>query len=539
MLARLARSSGWLPALACIVFATLWLQFWDYWLDDAFIFFRYARNLAEGLGPVFNPGEAVEGYTSFLWLAVSALPFSLLPDPAALRAIEVAGGALGLLTLWRCFSFPGPGPGPFPGAKGAARRRPLALVLAACPVFVINSADGMETPLFGLLLLETARALVLAPTARSGALVGILTAACALTRPEALPLLVLLPALTAALRGGSARPWLAAFAATALPPILVHLAWRLSFYGALLPNTFQAKATGALLPRLASGAGDLGALLAQDASGSGSLPPLWLWLALALAVLGLRTLRNEPIAEARIWLAGLWGMVVFRVAFQLWSGSEYMGTFRFLAPALPPLFVLADEGLREIRGPRRRAALTAALAIGLLSGAWGTIELSRAREPYRRGLAEAHIALGRWLAQTQDPGTWIALGDVGAVPFFSRLPTIDLWGLADATIARLPGEYGAREGVADYALGRRPGLVILWNRVPIRTAGQQLQIVGGQPFDREIAGHAVFRAEYRFLREFTFRPGASGQPGYYLDVFAHRPAAAPRPGETNAADPES
>ena len=36
--------------------------------DDAFISFRYARNLLEGHGLVFNPGEYVEGYSNFLWV---------------------------------------------------------------------------------------------------------------------------------------------------------------------------------------------------------------------------------------------------------------------------------------------------------------------------------------------------------------------------------------------------------------------------------------------------------------------------------------
>src|SRR4051812_9442686 len=36
--------------------------------DDAMISMRYARNLAEGRGLVWNPGEQpVEGYTNFLW----------------------------------------------------------------------------------------------------------------------------------------------------------------------------------------------------------------------------------------------------------------------------------------------------------------------------------------------------------------------------------------------------------------------------------------------------------------------------------------
>ena len=37
-------------------------------MDDAYISFRYARNLAEGLGFVYNAGERIEGYTNFLWV---------------------------------------------------------------------------------------------------------------------------------------------------------------------------------------------------------------------------------------------------------------------------------------------------------------------------------------------------------------------------------------------------------------------------------------------------------------------------------------
>ena len=45
-----------------------------YYHDDAFITLRYARNLLAGEGPVWNPGERVQGYTNFLHLVlVSAL----------------------------------------------------------------------------------------------------------------------------------------------------------------------------------------------------------------------------------------------------------------------------------------------------------------------------------------------------------------------------------------------------------------------------------------------------------------------------------
>ncbi len=55
--------------------------------DDAYISFRYARNLADGHGLVFNPGfERVEGYTNLLWvliLAAGALA-GIAPEAAAI-----------------------------------------------------------------------------------------------------------------------------------------------------------------------------------------------------------------------------------------------------------------------------------------------------------------------------------------------------------------------------------------------------------------------------------------------------------------------
>ena len=60
--------------LVCVAFLGVLVLFGShvrlyYWLcDDAFISFRYARNLVNGDGLVFNRGERVEGYTNFLWI---------------------------------------------------------------------------------------------------------------------------------------------------------------------------------------------------------------------------------------------------------------------------------------------------------------------------------------------------------------------------------------------------------------------------------------------------------------------------------------
>jgi hypothetical protein len=75
---RARRRFAWTFALLAIVWAAAlsWIG------DDAFISFRYARNLAEGHGLVFNVGERVEGYTNFLWTVLFAPLIKLGIDPA-------------------------------------------------------------------------------------------------------------------------------------------------------------------------------------------------------------------------------------------------------------------------------------------------------------------------------------------------------------------------------------------------------------------------------------------------------------------------
>jgi arabinofuranosyltransferase len=46
-------------------------------IDDAHISLRYAENWANGYGPIFNPGERVEGYTNFLLFVIEMLLFKL------------------------------------------------------------------------------------------------------------------------------------------------------------------------------------------------------------------------------------------------------------------------------------------------------------------------------------------------------------------------------------------------------------------------------------------------------------------------------
>jgi len=53
-------------SIGIFIFFTLHLS--QYYHDDAYIVLRYAKNILAGNGLVWNVGERVEGYSSFLWL---------------------------------------------------------------------------------------------------------------------------------------------------------------------------------------------------------------------------------------------------------------------------------------------------------------------------------------------------------------------------------------------------------------------------------------------------------------------------------------
>ena len=50
-----------------------YFQYRLFFHDDAYISLRYWLNFSNGQGLVWNPGETVEGYTNFLFLALTGL----------------------------------------------------------------------------------------------------------------------------------------------------------------------------------------------------------------------------------------------------------------------------------------------------------------------------------------------------------------------------------------------------------------------------------------------------------------------------------
>src|SRR2546428_9644856 len=172
--------------------------------DDSFITYRYAANLANGQGLVFNPGERVEGYTCFLGVVILsgiiAAGFDVVLWSQVLGGLAALGTVAVAVRLEALLGMP----------TVVWPRIVMPFALAACPAFALWAGSGMETSLFTLLVTLTLFLHVRSP---GSVWSGLALAAATMTRPEGV-LWGTAMGLDQLRRGRSGRwAWLAAAAA--------------------------------------------------------------------------------------------------------------------------------------------------------------------------------------------------------------------------------------------------------------------------------------------------------------------------------------
>ncbi len=498
--------------------------FYRFLCDDAFISMRYARNLAEGHGLVFNPGgEAVEGYTNFLWV--------LLLAGSHLLGAPITGAALFLsflatIVLWSIVVFYVTRLSPPERGTPWMALFPL-VALATCRSVAVWSTSGLETRLFEVLVLGGILRMILETEAASSGrrlrpVSAALFALASLTRPEGI-LMALCAGLAALVtrrrRGLGLRVWSLRWTAVFALPVGAHLLFRLITYGQLVPNTYHVK-VGAWW---AMGLTYLTAFALEYA--------LWLWGPLVLwGILALVRAGRGHIPLTLLMVLLPYALFVTRI------GGDHF-EFRPFDIALPLLFLLAYEGLKALsvvagrwvaglifivclalivelpllahqQFPRQRhisgypgSPLSGVLGEGgrflasdraLLYSLPGLAALSRQHAAALRrltahfvGVRQEEHALFSGITRDQGlllrglvqdgvlpAGTHIATSCVGAIPFYSRLRTLDRHGLTDANIARQPPSAGtsrlmAHDKLATLDYARRRG-VDLWAIDPFR-----------------------------------------------------------------------
>jgi hypothetical protein len=435
---------------------------WMVWLavyqvDDAFIVYRYARNLARGDGFVFNSGERVEGVTCFLW-TVALVPFSLagLPLPRVAPVLTAIAGLSCLVLVARRHA----------ESEGRARieYRDLtpSLLLSASPAFAYWSVGALETVPYALLLTLAAQAHA-RERFRGGWISAVWLGIAGLVRPET-------PLLVAALGADRARThglkatlrWLGIVAAIVGPFIL----FRRLYFGAWLPNTYFAKAGASLAVQLTNGGTYLSGCLASLIPSFGvSGIPIAIIGALAFAVLCAFAWRGTALrTEAIVVLAVAASIVV--------DGGDWMVLSRFWVPALPCLAVIVGAALLRLAAWRRLGLAAAAVLVAAIV-ANGFVEGVRQRNGgpglliNALGYQEAHLKIAGFLNDRGAPGDAVALMDIGIIGWNAdRLRVIDITGLTDHDIARAPGGFLDKRFDVGELLARNPRFFVLVDGFP-------------------------------------------------------------------------
>lgn len=205
--------------------------------DDAFISYRYALNLVEGHGLVYNAGERVEGYSNFLWTLWCAVPIVLgirCETWTMMWGIVCFAGTLTLLgDISRRLS----------EKIGTTPILPIAAILCAVHAdMAVFATSGLETSLFTMLAAAGYWVFVRGETTgRHRPLVaGFVMTLAALTRPDGVIFGAVLGAAYLTLTRPRWRTALSYAAAFAIPHA-AFVAWRVWYYGDFFPNTYYAK----------------------------------------------------------------------------------------------------------------------------------------------------------------------------------------------------------------------------------------------------------------------------------------------------------
>jgi hypothetical protein len=391
--------------------------------DDAMISMRYARNLAEGYGLVWNPGEApVEGYTNFLWtLWMAVLHRSGFPDAKMALLVSASGALILVLNLLV--------------VRSIARRlvpdvpavTALGLWLSAlCLPLVYWTLAGLEV---GLLALVTSLSVLLALRLihafhrRDLFLLATVLGAAVLVRTDQ----VVLCAVVLAFLGLRLSPEDRARALLTLGLVIAvtlgaHTAFRLAYYGDPLPNAYYLKLAGVdARARFARG------LWALGASGLEML-----YVPVAFAVVALWRGTPKTRRDVALPIAVFLGQCAYSVAVGGDAWEWHPVPNRFVTEGLPALLLASSVGawtLSTLDARECRRLLGAvAVVFGLAVAAGYVVRMIlRARQVV---VADDSVSIWR-----PENGRWWALALVlalllGLAAFLGRRGIGHQWGAA-------------------------------------------------------------------------------------------------------------
>lgn len=395
--------------LAALTLALLLSLFGRWGYDDPYITYRYASNLLNGNGFVYNVGQRTLSTTAPLYAILLAGLGWAWPDlPSLGNALSALSLVLSALILYA-----------WAQGRGEKATGMLAgLLLCLWPLLFLTF--GAETLLSTTLILGGLWAY---DRSRTG-LSAVVLALAAMVRPDGVIAAVALGIVHLVRR--QPIPWRSVILYAGLVGTFYTGIWL--YFGSPLPITLLAKQQqGQMTASMRFGAGFL------DLAGQYGRQPLY-WLHAILALVGLYWV----LKKRRHWIPLLAWTALYFLAYTILGVSRY---FWYYAPLVPAFVVLVAEGtvalLRALARTRLSrpfvmlltGLLLVALLVPLLTDVIGAGWHSDPRH-------EVYREIGQWLQGHTPPGASIGALEVGIIGYYAQRPIIDFAGLVQPEVAR-------------------------------------------------------------------------------------------------------
>lgn len=451
-----------LPVLLCVgalIVFTAHVGLFDTFADDAYITFRYARNLARGDGAVWNAGERCEGYSNSLWMFLLAGTYLFvresLPQAARVLSFAFAAGAVAMsFALTRRLT------------RSVAWALVAGLGLAASSAFAAHARNGLESAAFAFFVLLVAWSM----TSTSMRLLAFALFAVSSCRFEGVIVVVVAACVVLISDSGASLGRRFARALVVWVPAFVALnAWRVAYYGELLPNSVVAKQGRSLETRLSHGTLYVQTYLAADS------------VVLALVALGtigvlfhVARRRVRPFEPALVFLLATSAVYT---TFVVWIGGDWMPAWRMMAHVTPAFVVFGAASLARVSTPLSDLPAVRVASRGLVTLAclFGVHRQVREVSPKHENLVPRITAwrdqvlglaeMGQWLDRALPRDATVATFAAGALPYYARVRCVDVLGLTDAHIAHAGhkdpnGTAGHISTDWPYVVSRRPDVYV-------------------------------------------------------------------------------
>jgi len=412
--------------------------------DDPYITYRYADNLANGIGFVYNPGQRVLSTTTPLFaLGLAVFSWLGLDVPLVAKLLGGLSMAFSGFLFWdlaRSWKTPGV------GWAGLGLYPTFALVFTSI---------GSETPLYLALCL----AAVAAYARKRYSLAAVSSALAVLARPDGVlvPVILFLDLIASiilearlSIPKGNRFKWVSARLVRVLmtPAVWFTLilggwavfAW--SYFGSPLPVTLAAKQGQGLMAISQRFAPGFMRAIAWYLS-----PSQWpYWGAAALALLGVYMLTKRR----GWWIVVAWTMTYF-AAYTILGVTSYCWYYAPLVPGFVVLVGLGLEAVRQysawsaLRPAWRQAGILLIMVVLLIAQGRGLWALHRSPDP------RLHIyrAVGEWLSDNTLPTEQVGAVEIGILGYYARRPMVDFAGLLQPAVA---AQMGAGTNYEDTAL---------------------------------------------------------------------------------------